>query len=191
MVSGKPRTLRVLASERPVVLFTDGAYEPADEGRGDGSTGAATIGGVLFLPDGTVRVFGCEVDPEVLQAWLEGSEHPIGLIELYAIVTAFKLFKNFLCQKRVLLFGDNWAANDVFVRGSSAVRSWRVLLLVLEKLDQEIEPLAWLGRVPSASNVADPPSRGSIKELMDYLPELENNVECPVTSRRLRNLKLK
>ena len=143
------------------------------------------------MPNGEVRVFGCEVDSKVLSIWLEQSEHPIGLIELYAIVTAFKLFKVFLFQKRVLIFGDNWTANDVFVRGSSSIRAWRDLLLVLEKLDQEIEPLAWLGRVPSASNVADPPSRGSIKELMGFLPKLENNVDCPVTGRRLRNLKLK
>ena len=64
--------------------------------------------------------------------------------------------------------------------------------MILEKLDQEIEPLAWMARVPSASNIADPPSRGSAKELSDYAPKFEDNVMCPVTGNKLRNiLKLK
>ena len=55
-------------------------------------------------------------------------------------------------QMHVLIFGDKWAAHDVFVKSTSIVKSWRRLLLALGKLDEEFVALAWMTRVLSQSN---------------------------------------
>ena len=90
-VSGKPRELKVTPTEKPFLLFTDGAYEPNQQMDARGMS-AATIGGVLFDRRGNTHVFGCNVDPKVLAGWLEEFQHPIGLIELYAVAVAYKLW---------------------------------------------------------------------------------------------------
>ena len=87
--------------------------------------GIATIGGVLLDPGGKTLVFGCNVPQALLEEWLSEFQHPIGLIELYAIVVAFNLWGDLFAKKKVILFGDNWSANDVFVKGTSSVRAWR------------------------------------------------------------------
>ena len=84
-----------------------------------------------------------------------------GLIELYCVAVAFKLWRPLLQGRKVIVFCDNWTAIDVYGRGSSPMRSWRQLLLELERMDQGSESLVWMARGPSPSNVADPPSRGN------------------------------
>ena len=185
MSSGKPRSLSVNDGTRPFILFTDGAYEHEDGGDG---TGTATIGGVLILPDKTAKVFGCFVHKEVLDKWLSIFQHPIGLIELYAVAVAYKLWGHLMSGKRVLAFCDNWTAIDVFIKGSSKVKAWRDLLLTIEKLDQEFGPLVWMARVPSPSNIADPPSRGSIDELSFLHASLETQIICPIVGKLLTNV---
>ena len=185
-VSGKPRELRVTPTEKPFLLFTDGAYEP-DQKLDARGMGAATIGGVLFDRKGNTYVFGRNVDPKVLEGWLEEFQHPIGLIELYAVAVAYKLWGHMFAKRRIVLFGDNWAANDVFVKGTSNVKAWRSLLIELEKLDEQHSAMAWMARVPSASNVADPPSRGSMSELPPFCPCIVKDVTCPITGNALHS----
>jgi hypothetical protein len=56
---------------------------------------------------------------------------------------------------------------DVLVKGTSLQPEWRDLLLLLED-PLEDNFMLWVARVPSSSNIADPPSRGSTVEL-DFL----------------------
>ena len=98
-----------------------------------------------------------------------------------SIVIAFRLWGHLFERQKVLIFGDNWAANDVFIKGTSSVKAWRTLLLELEKLDDAIGALTWMARVPSSSNIADPPSRGSLDELKAFKPKIETHIQCPVT----------
>lgn len=180
MTSGRTKTLKVEQTRKLFALFTDGAFEQFRRQDSD-SLGRATIRGALFCPDGKIHVFGCNVDAALLEEWLCESQHPIGLIELYAIVVAYGLWGHLFSQRRILLFGDSWAANDVFVKGTSSIKPWRRLLLELEKLDSECGALAWMAGVPSSSSIADPPSRGSIHELKHFSPKLEVNIRCPDT----------
>ena len=54
----------------PVIVFTDGSYEPAESGE------TAMVGGVLLDGDNAAKVFGCHVPPALLQEWHEsGKEH--------------------------------------------------------------------------------------------------------------------
>ena len=174
MSCGKPRTLHIDRPKAPVVVFTDGAFEPIGDG-----TFSATVGGVLIPRDGPVRVFGCRVNSKVLDRWLQVLVHPIGLIELYAIGVAFKTWGEFLHDEKSIFFCDNWAALDVFVKGSSTEPLWRSLLLDIEIIDMETRSLMWLSRVPSASNIADPPSRGSLDELTFLEPICLDQAFCP------------
>ena len=174
MGCGKPRTLYIGKPAPPFVVFTDGAFEPNRDG-----TFSATVGGVLIPRGGTVRVFGCKVNPNVVDKWLQVLVHPIGLIELYAIGVALKTWSDQLQNEKSIFFCDNWAALDVFVKGSSTELLWRCLLLEIETIDMETRSLMWMSRVPSSSNIADPPSRGSLKELSFLEPICLDRAVCP------------
>eukprot|EP00438_Fugacium_kawagutii_P025313 Skav217866 [mRNA] locus=scaffold2487:52317:58797:+ [translate_table: standard] len=128
------------------------------------------------------------VRPRVLGAWLEQTVHPVGLTELYAIAVVYLLWKDFLRDKRVIFFCDNWAAIDVVVKGSSMLMRWRQILLAMEKADYETRCLSWTARVPSASNVADPPSRGDLSELSFLGPLKLCNPLCPLTLENLGSI---
>ena len=98
---------------------------------------------------------------DLLEEWLHEFQHPIGLIELYAIVVAYKLWGNSFLRRRVILFGDSWAANDVFVKGTSSIRAWRCRFLELEKLDEKHEALAWMARVYHLHRISQIPQAGA------------------------------
>ena len=173
MSCGKPRTLYI-GKPAPFVVFTDGAFEPNSDG-----TFSATVGGVLIPRGGTVRVFGCKVNPNVVDKWLQVLVHPIGLIELYAIGVALKTWSDQLQNEKPIFFCDNWAALDVFVKGSSTELLWRCLLLEIETIDMETRSLMWMSRVPSSSNIADPPTHCILKELSFLEPICLDRAVCP------------
>ena len=180
--SGEPKRVSVDEPQKPVLIFTDGAVEPGTSGGVE-----ATIGGVIFADDDT-QVFGTRVDSQVLQDWMEELTHPVGLTELYGVVVAMKQWAHLLRGRRVILFCDNWTAIDVYVKGTSPLRLWRQLLLELERLDNDAESLVWMARVPSASNVADPPSRGKWDELSFLQPFERCFPSCPITGKALTSL---
>ena len=160
LLHGKPRIIKAAWRAKPVVIFTDGALEDDNLDHGP-----ATVGGIMFLQGSdTAHVFGCEVPAEVLAHWSsDGRHHVIGLVELYGAILALRHWRKHLEGQRVLLFIDNWPALDALVKGDAAVSTWREVLMVLEN-PLEVEPCyVWIARVASASNVADAPSRGSLK----------------------------
>eukprot|EP00435_Cladocopium_sp_Y103_P025318 s3302_g6.t1 len=94
IASGKPTRLQAKPQTKPWILFTDGSLEYDDSGAAN-----ANIGTLLVSPDGRSRYFGCDVPAEVLKSWqVNGREHVIWIIELYACVVALAewqpLFKN-------------------------------------------------------------------------------------------------
>ena len=146
----------------------------------------ATVGGVIFA-DGRVQAFGSHVDESVLRGWLQELVHPVGLT-VYGIVVALKQWQHLLRGRRVILFCDNWTASDVYIKGTSSLKLWRQMLPEIERLDSEADNLVWMARVPSSSNVADPPSRGRWDEI-DFLQPFDICFPCcPVTGKALRNL---
>ena len=182
LCSGKPRTFLADDVQKPALIFTDGALEY------DGERAVATIGAVLIFPDGRTEVFGAEVPRHVVESWQsEGKTHVIGLVELYACVCAIKHWSELIPSRRVILFVDNWPALDVLVKGTSQQLSWRRLLLVLEEPTDEVF-LLWVARVPSSSNVADHPSRGSLAELAFLKPFQVVHPRCPISNVCLRSI---
>eukprot|EP00435_Cladocopium_sp_Y103_P073695 s366_g44.t1 len=93
--SGKPRRLQAKPQTKPWILFTDGSLEYDDSG-------------AAMSPEGVSRYFGCEVPAEVLKSWqVNGREHVIGIIELYACVVALAEWQPLLKSQRTILFFDN------------------------------------------------------------------------------------
>jgi hypothetical protein len=182
LCSGRPKTFLADDVEKPVLIFTDGALEY------EGDVAKATIGGVSLKPDGACEVFGSKVPDSVLTAWQDGGKtHVIGLVELYACVVSLLHWKPDVSSRRVILFVDNWPALDVLVKGTSLQPEWRDLLLLLED-PLEDNFMLWIARVPSASNVADHPSRGSLKELEFLKPYKCIEPACPVTKLPLQSI---
>ena len=182
LCSGKPKAFLTDDVTKPALLFTDGALEY------DCDKPVATVGAVYLGIDGTVEVFGAQVPHAVLETWREdGKTHVIGLVELYACVVSLVHWKRKFQQRRIMMFVDNWPALDVIVKGTSFQRQWRELLLLLEDPDED-SFLLWVARVPSKSNVADHPSRGSVTELSFLRPFRCVVPKCPVTNALLKNL---
>eukprot|EP00435_Cladocopium_sp_Y103_P050211 s1922_g15.t1 len=181
---GKPRTLRITKKKKPIVLFTDGSLEYED------GLPVARIGGVCLMPDGTNLVFGAEVSSDVLQSWTEDGdkEHVIGLVEMYAVLVALNTWADKFAGERILLFVDNWPVVDALVKGVSTQSTWRDLLMVFEVMDEKHQSLHWVGRVPSASNPADPPSRGTLKGLKFLGDLIVNECFCPMSNKQLRRI---
>ncbi len=183
LVSGKPKRFEVKVLEKPIVIFTDGAFEKDDTGKP-----VATIGGVCLPPSGDVKAFGCHVDEVILQSWLGRFEHPVGLVELYGVATAYVLWSQHYNFQRVIFFYDNWTSLDVFVKGSSNDPLWREVLLSFEACDFAFSTVPWIARVPSSSNVADPPSRRSLEPISFLKPFKMVEARCPISGRALRSL---
>ncbi len=159
MMSNVPRFIRSLAGAKRSVVFTDGACEgPSDEP-------VITIGAVLYHFDGSQwhTVWFNGVVPNSLRAeWIQtGKRHLIGPTELYAVVAARAMWDEWLAGIRSLFFVDHNGVLASCVKGSSRDAVWRRLLLCLERHDAGVPCDAWWGRVPSPSNPADAPSRGS------------------------------
>ena len=179
LCSGRPKTFVADDIQRPVLIFTDGALEY------DNGEPKATIGGVCLRPDGSCEIFGAAVPDRILEIWQKcGKTHVIGLVELYACVVSLLHCEPDVSSRRVILFVDNWPALDVLVKGTSLQPEWRDLLLLLED-PLEDNFMLWVARVPSSSNIADPPSRGSTVELDFLRPYKCVEPVCPMTKHLL------
>ena len=167
----KPRSITTTSSCPPVLVFTDGAYEPS--GTADGLVGSATIGGVIFIREATqiiCRAFGCALPTDVVEMWARsGKKHLIGQTELYAVVLARKLWASYINNSRCIFFIDHGGVMSACIKGNARDAAWRTLLLKMEEVDEAAPALGWFTRVPSASNIADGPSRGSFDQLCEFI----------------------
>ena len=154
----------------PLLFFTDGAYEDNDDG--------ATIGGVVIAPGMPVEVFGALVPEQLVSQWkAEGKVHLI----------ARSLRKSVIGGRRVLLFVDNWPVLDTFVKGTAIEKIWRQLLMVLEKEDEDFPTYIWAARVPSHSNPADHPRRGTLDPLKFVGKMHIRETSCPILNVPLKS----
>ena len=120
---------------------------------------------LVVCPQGSIRILftdgACEPSGDEVLASVGGKKHFIGPTELLAVVTARVLWARFLDGARTFVFIDHSGVLSACVKGNSRDESWRDLLLAFERADSQVPMLPWYARVPSASNPADAPSRGS------------------------------
>ena len=135
-----------------------------------------------------VSCFGCMVPNNLVERWqASGKTHVIGLVELYAAVVGLNTWKDVFANDRVLLFTDSWPAYDCLVKGTSNIKEWRDILLSLETIDESHPMHLWTSRVPSASNPADPPSRGNKSDILFLGDVRVVDADCPLNKTCLKS----
>ncbi|CAE7721851.1 SLC24A2 [Symbiodinium sp. CCMP2592] len=180
LLASRPRAIATSPPSNPVLIFTDGACDPCEGGFTTG------VGGILFVPGkGVARAFGCRVPTKLVRQWAEGRKHIIGQVELYAVVLARILWSSYIGGERCIFFVDHSGVLSACINSNSIDASWRSLLLHLEAADEARPCLPWFHRVPSQSNIADPPSRGRWDELAFLGPFARDAPTCFVTGEAL------
>lgn len=133
-------------------IFTDGALE------GDDSIG--TVGGVLVNPWGyCVQHFGCKIPSNIMDLLLEHSKHPIHEIEIIPVLLSFELWGPTVAHSQVVHYLDNESGRMALLKGVGETPSARLLIHSVMGAETSFQTKSWYARVPSASNIADDPSR--------------------------------
>ena len=153
--SAGPRVVPTLRTERPTLLFTDGACE--EEGR------LVTVGAILLSPRlDAPEAFGFQVSQDLVDAWKSrgmDQKQVVGQAELFPQLVARTTWSHVLRHAQVLAFLDNNAASSGLIRGYSPVVPSAEIIGAIWLEDSKLACLSWYDRVPSPSNLADGPSR--------------------------------
>lgn len=161
LLSGKPRTITQSLDDTWFV-YTDASYEVVN---GDPVSG---FGGVLVYPEGQpVRYFSFEITgPDMKSINPNNKKTVIYECEFLAVSVAFDVWANDLAGKQVVFFIDNNAVRDSLIACKSSSKVASCLLEKILQDESESSIISWFARVPSKSNIADDPSRGS-NEILD------------------------
>ena len=81
-------------------------------------------------------------------------------VETLAALLATSVWRSLFGCKRVILFVDNEGTKFSLLRGVSDNACVDMMAEAFAKLENQLHAMIWIARVPSKSNVADPPSKG-------------------------------
>ena len=151
--SQRPREHSLTVTTRPVLIFTDGAYE----------NGVATAGAVVV--DGPMRLaYVIKVPESLVKLWTKvAGEQIISQVEMWALVSVRWCLRKLLHGRRVIEWIDNEAARVSAIKSNSPSVSMKVLARNLADLEIKWPSFSWTERVCSFSNPADLPSRGKLE----------------------------
>jgi hypothetical protein len=136
------------------VVFTDGACEGPDGAK------TGSIGGVLVCPRGTlVQFFGGTVPVDLMELLLSKSKNPIYELEVMPILVAVLLWGATCEHAQVCWYLDNEAGKSAFLKAYGATEVADGMVQDFTRHEMELQIKSWFSRVPSASNIADAPSR--------------------------------
>ena len=122
----------------------------------------ATWGSILFdRHSNFTAAHRGTIDSWLVSAWKNAArEQILPQAEAYAGLVTRYHYKETLLNRPSLWFVDNEAARYSLIKGASPSLSTFVLIREISMIDAEQPTGAWYERVPSASNIADLPSRG-------------------------------
>ena len=155
------RQFRVADQKRPVLVFTDGAYEE----------GSASAGAIVFHPE-SAQTWVCQIPvPECLcNLWLaDAGKQIISQVEAWAMLVVRYDFRELLANRQTLAWIDNEAARMSLIKGTSDSPSMRSLARIFHLIETSYPAMIWLERVASFSNPGDAPSRNNIEGMMEAL----------------------
>lgn len=159
--ASRPRTLTAFSEKRPILIFTDGAWE-----QNRGGLGAV----VIDMATGEKWVLAGLVPQQLLDRWSElVGDQLICQIELYAMVTLRWMFKERLNGRRSIWWVDNDAARFALIKGLSNSPTMLQLVRAFYAFELSFPTFSWVERVASDSNPADAPSRDNASEVMALL----------------------
>ena len=152
----QPRIFGCRGPTQPVLIFSDAAFE----------NGVGTYGIVLLDPFTNLRIVGGgEIDPKLISFWRQDCpDQVIGQCEAFAVLLARHALRPQVTGRRCIYFVDNEGSREVLVKGSSRSRTLLSLGSLFFEMENTDHAITWLERVPSASNIADAPSRGLVTE---------------------------
>ena len=81
--------------------------------------------------------------------------------ELLALVLCVRMWRKLIQNRPCVMYVDNNGTRDVAISGSARTFPGSSLVAALLSQEDAACVTAWYARVPSQSNVADPPSRNS------------------------------
>ena len=147
--------------DEPFFLFTDASFNP------DCEAWPCGLGGVLVDHRGVqVAAFSCKLDYELLKILgFPLKSTVIFEAELLALLLGMSLWKKKLRGRPCVCYVDNNATRDVSIAGKARTQPGLSLVMDLLRLEDEVGLNAWYARVPSASNIADGPSRDDLSAL--------------------------
>ena len=162
-MSQRPRTVHRSIS-KVFFIFTDACFEP------ESSSVKAGIGAVLVDSSGNVTHFFLTSLRDNLVDEINKTQHKTVIfeLELFAILCAVIVWRQFITNCAVVVYTDNDACNI------SSCNARPILDLYL-KVEFQSSFNAWMSRVPTDSTIADAPSRGDCKSLHE-LGASETNV---------------
>jgi hypothetical protein len=168
LVDAKPR--EVTASwDSPFFIFTDASFSPDDE------TWPGGLGGVLVDCTGRyLSAFSLKLKPGHSAALgFPRKSTVIFEAEMLALLVALTLWKKHIRNRPVVGYIDNNSTRDVCISGTARSSPGKELISSILHLEDELSLVAWYARVPSASNIADGPSRGVLEGVpAKFLPDL-------------------
>jgi hypothetical protein len=114
-----------------------------------------------------MEFFASDVNDITIRVWQdEGKTQVICQAELLAVPVALQTWRQKLSNRDVIFFVDNEPAKDALIHGISSSASSSQLVASARLICAEAGLGVWYARVPSPSNIADAPSRGSCSELV-------------------------
>eukprot|EP00435_Cladocopium_sp_Y103_P052298 s2664_g16.t1 len=141
-------------------LFTDACF--------DGETKEGGIGGVLMGPDGCVVSWFSEKAPrDLCESFMaEEQEQAIGELEAFAVLVAYRLWRDQLKTRHLVTFIDNEGSRFLILKGYSNNKVLSSIVHEIALQEEEGCFFPWYSRVPSEANIADYPSRSEQHELL-------------------------
>ena len=105
--------------------------------------------------------FSERVPAKVMDSLLSVSEHPIYELELLPVLVSYRAWGQRMKGAQLVVYLDNDAARHSLIRGVSGTSNGSVILERILQLEDALSLKVWYARVPTYSNIADGPSRGS------------------------------
>ena len=150
-----PREVTAPGAEN-LLIFTDACYEPEHPSWPCGLGGVTIHGGNRYF-------FSLALDAEVRALLGEGTKKQIIFeAETLAALLAVYVWKDLFGSGRVVLFVDNEGTKFSLLKGLSDNELVDRMAELFARLECAEHVTAWIARVPSKSNIADPPSRGEV-----------------------------
>ena len=153
-------------SRRPVLVYTDAFFEPdpnAPASLPEHQRVLGGIGAVVFQPGFVPRVYSSPV-PAAFWDALHPRETQIMAAELLAIAATVHCEREALTNATAILFGDNLSDTCSLIKGSSRAIDLQTIISGIHLHLASCECSWWAEWLPSDSNPADAPSRGSPSE---------------------------
>ena len=168
MRSSRPREVSAKWDE-PLFVFIDASFHPED------NSWPCGLGGVLVGPTGS-QLFAFSVCLQMDSLAILGFPEKSTVIfeaELLAVILGVTLWKKYLKSRPCVFYVDNNATRDVSIAGRARTSPGSLLVAKLLALEDAAGVNSWFARVPSSSNIADPPSRGSMEGITGKLVSAE------------------